>query len=268
MLHVPPRIGIAGPSPWFGAIAGQVRAGGFEPVAFPSLAALSADLLDRYPALMVLDGDAPDWRQWIAACKVDQATRRLPLIVISHDPARVAAARTAGATDSLLAADLPGELIARIRQHARLLTPAELALLECQCQDELPPLARDGIAKFNRGAFYAQHDAFEAQWMAEPGPVRNLYRVILQVGVAYHHITQGNHAGGVKMLRRAEQWFALLPETCQGVDLRQFREDARRVRDALTALPPEAMRAFDCSLFRPVPLIAPPPSPDLHRQGP
>ncbi len=43
--------------------------------------------------------------------------------------------------------------------------------------------------------------------MAESGPVRDLYRAILQVGVAYYHITRGNHAGGLRMLRRCVQWF-------------------------------------------------------------
>lgn len=251
------QIGLAGVAPWIAAISDLVQHAGFRAVHFRTQASLADDLLDAYPVLLILDADAPDWRQWIAACKVDQAIRRLPLIALSRSPQRVAEARSAGVHDSLLLDEAPDTLIARIQQHARLQTPEELATLACQCADELPALALDGIAKFNRGAFYAQHDAFEAQWMAEPGPVRNLYRVILQVGVAYHHITHGNHAGGLKMLRRAEQWFALLPDVCQGVDVRQLRDDARRVREALAALRPEDIRAFDQSLFKPVPLVPP-----------
>ena len=93
----------------------------------------------------------------------------------------------------------------------------------------------DHIARFNAGDYYDQHDFFEALWMAEPGPVRDLYRAILQVGVAYHHITQGNPRGALKMLRRSAQWFASLPDVCQGVDVRQLREDAAAVEAALRA---------------------------------
>jgi len=124
--------------------------------------------------------------------------------------------------------------------------------LWCQCQESLPRLAQLGVERFNAGAYYAQHDAFEEQWMAESGPVRELYRAILQVGVAYYHITRGNHAGGLKMLQRSVQWFALLPDTCQGIDVRQLREDAGRVRAVLKSIAPADIDTFDRALLKPI----------------
>jgi predicted metal-dependent hydrolase len=110
-----------------------------------------------------------------------------------------------------------------------------------------------GVERFNQGAYYAQHDAFEALWMAESGPVRELYRAILQVGIAYYHVTRGNHAGGLKMLRRCVQWFAVLPDECQGIDVRQLRNDAARVHAALLAIAPDEIANFDRALLKPVP---------------
>jgi predicted metal-dependent hydrolase len=111
-----------------------------------------------------------------------------------------------------------------------------------------------GIEKFNAGEYYAQHDLLEAQWMAEIRPIRDLYRAILQVGVAYYHITRGNYRGAHKMLLRSVQWLAILPDVCQGVDIRQLREDSAQVRAALETLPEGA--SFDITFLRPVRLVA------------
>jgi predicted metal-dependent hydrolase len=125
-----------------------------------------------------------------------------------------------------------------------------------ECDQPLPGAARDAVALFNAGEYYAQHDAFEALWAAEPGPVRDLYRAILQVGVGYYQITRGNERGAWKMLKRAERWLALLPDICQGVDLAALRADAAVVRAELErrarlADPPP----FDRALLKPVRLI-------------
>jgi predicted metal-dependent hydrolase len=125
----------------------------------------------------------------------------------------------------------------------------------CQCEDDLPPLAQLGAEKFNAGEYYAQHDAFEHQWMAEPGPVRDLYRAILQVGIAYHHITHGNAVGGLKMLRRSVQWFSVLPDICQGVNVRQLREEADHVYMALQTLDPADIASFDLALLKPIRIV-------------
>jgi len=55
--------------------------------------------------------------------------------------------------------------------------------------------------------------------MATSGPVRELYRAILQVGIAYYQIERGNHRGALKMLLRSVQWLAMLPDRCQGIDV-------------------------------------------------
>lgn len=192
-------------------------------------------LREMHPALILVNGDAPEWASWVAIPKVRQETRRIPLIVIAADPDRETPVLNAGADRFLAADSLAETLPAAIEGLARLPDAARQAQLACQCAEPMPPLGREGIARFNAGDYYAQHDLFEALWMAEPGPVRDLYRAILQVGVAYHHITRGNPRGAIKMLRRSAQWFASLPDICQGVDVRRLREDAIAVEAALRA---------------------------------
>jgi hypothetical protein len=88
--------------------------------------------------------------------------------------------------------------------------------------------------------------------MAEPGPVRDLYRAILQVGIAYHHITRGNAVGGLRMLRRSVQWFSVLPDVCQGVNVRQLRREADHVYMVLQTIDPADIASFDLALLKPI----------------
>ncbi|NPV66965.1 MAG: DUF309 domain-containing protein [Anaerolineae bacterium] len=211
---------------------------------------LAADL----PAVIVVDGSRSDWRRWVTASKTSPATRRIPVALVADDPALVAAGRDAGADDVLPLTGLGQALsclLARREQGRRQVSAA----LESQCAEPLPPEALEGIRRFNAGEYYRQHDLFEALWMVERGPVRDLYRAILQVGVAYYQITRGNHRGALKMLLRSLQWLAPLPDICQGVDVAGLRADVAQVRAALEGMAPEEIAQFDRSLLRPVRLI-------------
>lgn len=245
-----PVIALAGA--WAEPVSDRLRAHGFEPLICDDPAEYIEQLADQYAALVLVDNSDPNWRFWVTAAKRQSATRRIPVIVIVQHESDEPAAQLAGADAVLLAHDLDRHLIPLVHELARMPDLAVAQRLEDQCQDELPPRARLGIEKFNAGEYYQQHDLFEALWMEESGPVRDLYRAILQVGVAYYHMTRGNRRGAQRMLLRAVQWLAVLPDICQGVDVRQLREDVARVRTALQA---EDMTAFDRSLLRPVKLV-------------
>lgn len=205
------------------------------------------------PALAVLALPTPDWQPFAHALKTNSATRRVPLLLISTvDPVT---AHLHGADDVVTPQRWQEEAATLVTTLARVPDPAWLAQLACQCAQPLPPRALEGVQRFNQGEYYKQHDLFEAQWVEETGPVRDLYRAILQVGVAYYQITRGNYRGALKMLQKSVQWLVLLPEVCQGVDVRQLREDSFRVRAELERLGPSRLHEFDRSLLRPVRLI-------------
>jgi len=214
-----------------------------------------ARLVEDGAALILVDAQQPGWRARVTAARTNPATRRIAVIVVATDDAARHAAYDAGAAMVLLPDELAAALPKVVMTHARLPDPARRAWLEHQCGEPLPPEAREAVRLFNAGDYYRQHDLFEALWMAEDGPVRELYRAILQVGIAYYQITRGNRRGALKMLLRSVQWLASLPDVCQGVDVKQLREDAARVRTALEKTDPAAMAAFDLSLLRPVRLV-------------
>jgi hypothetical protein len=120
------------------------------------------------------------------------------------------------------------------------------------CQAPLSEAAREGIALFNRGEFFAAHEALEHAWMQDATPGRALYQGILQVAVAYLLIERGNYAGTLKMFRRAQRWLEPLPGHCRGVDVETLRQDAYQVQQTILGLGKERLKDFNRSLFRPV----------------
>ena len=129
------------------------------------------------------------------------------------------------------------------------LSPEEAAR---NCEGALPHHVIEGLALFNRGAYFEAHEALELAWRAESGPAREVYRGILQVGVAYYHIQHGNYPGAVKLIARAQNCLAPFPNRCRGIDLEGLRANAHQVEDLLRRLGPEGLAAFDAALFRPI----------------
>lgn len=211
---------------------------------------LFAAVARRQPALLLFDlnNDAVPWREWIAALKSAAATRRIPILCFgSHeDVATMTAAKSVGADAVLARSRFTADMPALFQRYARI---PDRPALDTACAEPLAELARTGIERFNRGEFYAAHDALEEAWMRDTGPGRDLYRGILQVGIAYYQIEQGNYRGAVKMLLRVRQWLDPLPAVCRGVDVAGLRADVERVYQALTALGPEGITTFDRSLL-------------------
>ena len=141
-----------------------------------------------------------------------------------------------------------------VKDYGRILSSEIIEQLECECEESLPSLAVEGVRKFNSGEYYAQHDLFEEQWIETESPVRDLYRAVLQVGVAYYQIERGNYRGALKMLQRSVQWLAILPDVCQGIHVTQLRQDSYQVRAELERLGEERFDEFDLNLLKPIQL--------------
>ena len=135
-----------------------------------------------------------------------------------------------------------------------------MSMTESDVQEELlrqsvlppPDLLLKGIHEFNAWAFFEQHETLETAWRNEPGPVRQLYQGILQIGVAYYQIQRHNYAGAHKMFERAWQYLDPLPDICQGVDVVRFRSDAHAVQAELERLGPQHVADFNPMFFKPI----------------
>lgn len=250
-----PIVVLVGPPDWTAALTTDLSES-FEPTVYTESSRYVSRLADDGAAAVIINADAePNWSFWTTTPKSSPATRRIPIIVIASDPARHDAARSAGADQTLTPAEMPTELRPLLIEVARVVSTDEVTEMTRQCTDALPAEALEAIRLFNAGEFYKQHDAFEALWMAEPGPVRNLYRAILQVGVSYYQIERGNPRGALKMLLRSVQWLALLPDECQGVDVARLKADAAAVRAELERVGEDGIDQFDTSLLKPVQLV-------------
>jgi len=120
------------------------------------------------------------------------------------------------------------------------------------CQAPLHLRAVEGLELFNRGQYWRAHEALEAAWREETGPVRELYRGILQVAVVYLHVTRRNYAGATKVYKRCLRWLDPWPDTCRGVAVGRLRQDLEMVIQKVNELGPENLKSFDLSLLKPV----------------
>ena len=209
-------------------------------------------LTDDLASIILVDGNVPDWQFWTVTPKASSATRRIPIVLVRDTTMDQETAQIYGAdlwvTTQILLDQLPQIIV----QYSRVPTSQQIQDLELACRDSLPTLAQQGLIAFNHGEFYRQHDLFEALWMETQGPVRNLYKAILQVGIAYYHIESGNYRGAYKMLQRSVQWLESLPSSCQGIDLDQFRIDAYAVRDHLACVMRGDIQQFDHAYLKPI----------------
>jgi hypothetical protein len=210
------------------------------------------DLLSAWqPALIIFDleNTGIPWREWVPFIKSSPATRRLPVICFgSHvDVDTMQAAKSRGADAVLARSRFVNDLPEIISQYARL---PDFEALDKTCTLPLSQLALKGLELFNSGQYYEAHEVLEEAWNQDKTPGRELYRGILQIGVAYLQIERGNFNGAVKIFLRARQWLDPLPDICRGVDIAKLRRDAAHVYANLKSLGPGRIEEFDRKLFK------------------
>lgn len=209
-------------------------------------------LIETRAVMILIDANHPDWERFTTAPTTSPATRRIPIVVVSDDEQKRNEASLIGADITLGLTELDQRIAGLVKDYGRTIDPEMMEKLACECDEPLPPLAIEGVKKFNAGEYYPQHDLFEEQWVNTDGPVRDLYRAVLQVGVAYYQIERGNYRGALKMLQRSVQWLVILPEVCQGINVAQLRNDSFKVRAELERLGEERFSEFDQGLLKPV----------------
>jgi predicted metal-dependent hydrolase len=219
------------------------------------------DAIGRWPELILIDLTAPGWEEPVRRAKQLPHTKSIPIIAFgSHvDTEALQAARRAGCDHAWARSRLMNELPALIE---RALNPPTLWV---EGWDEPPPpLLLHGIEQFNAGEYWECHETLETLWREEPRPVRDLYQGILQVGVAFHHLLHDNYPGAIKMFRRGLPRLRTLPDVCQGVEVMQFREAARRVYNVMSEAGPDALTQWDSAMLPKITLVESPQAPGVH----
>ena len=122
---------------------------------------------------------------------------------------------------------------------------ADVAADKKTVRDGVPDLVLKGVEEFNRGEFFECHEYLEEAWLQEPSRVRFLYQGILQVGVGFYHLKNGNWRGATGLLRNGiERLDEFKPETL-GIDVSGLVNKSERCLRDLEALDPERVREFD-----------------------
>jgi len=112
---------------------------------------------------------------------------------------------------------------------------------------ELPELILKGMEEFNKGEFYECHEYLEEAWMQEPGRVRFLYQGILQVGVGFYHLKNGNWRGATGLLRNGTARLKEFePETLR-IDVARLVQECERCLRELQELGRDRVGEFDRS---------------------
>ena len=123
--------------------------------------------------------------------------------------------------------------------------------MRARCDEPAPPELIRGIEQFNAGEFFDQHETIELLWRDTRTPVRGLYHGILQVGVGFHHWSNGNFHGASTLLEEGIARLRPFTPHCQGIDVRTLIADASAARERLIALGPDGLRKVEVAAIAP-----------------
>ena len=224
-----------------------VAAQGGQPVVVETPAALVDTVDSQDPVLILLDLKTPgDWAEAIHILKKRPHTRQIPIYAFgSHvDVETLRTARQAGADHAWARSKMMEELVHVVDVHVN-----PPVYYPEGWDDVLSQEALAGVQAFNVGEYWEQHEHFEAAWLAEMRPIREMYQGVLQVGVAFLLIQRGKWAGAVKMFRRGLPRLRGLPDVCQGIRLGELRSQAEAIHKEITDLGQERLGEFDQSRF-------------------
>ncbi len=196
--------------------------------------------------LVLIDADTRQypWPDWVRAAKDDPATASVPIIAFgSHvDIARREQALSAGVDRYMARSNFAEGL------HAIIATIVRDRFDE-PCREPMPSNVKHGIEEFNAGQYFEQHETLEIAWRAELRPVRDLYRGILQIGLACYQVQRNNPRGALKMIDRGARWLQPFRPACQGVDVDRLLSDAAALRNELTRAGFDNLDQFNRGLF-------------------
>ncbi len=113
----------------------------------------------------------------------------------------------------------------------------------------MDPRVIKGIQLFNQKKFFDAHEELELAWRDETQPIRDLFRGILQIGVAYYHIQHRNFIGAQKMFIRAEKWLLPYSGFCLGINIEKLKKDTNKISRMLNNGELNEINTTDGSIF-------------------
>ena len=84
----------------------------------------------------------------------------------------------------------------------------------------------EGLHCYRSEKFWLAHEHWESVWLRLAEPEKTFLQSLIQISAAFHHLQTGNMRGAVSLLRRALKRLEPYPESFEGIDLKQLREEA------------------------------------------
>lgn len=95
----------------------------------------------------------------------------------------------------------------------------------------------EGLRHYNAGRFLEAHEAWESVWLTTPQPEKTFLQGLIQVTVAFHHLSRANSLGATRLLAAAlAKLEPHAPAFC-GIAVTPLCDDIRANLAALTANP-------------------------------
>ena len=103
------------------------------------------------------------------------------------------------------------------------------------------------IEEFNTHRFFECHETLEDIWRAEPRPLRQFYKGVIQVAAGFHHLGRNNWKGTVNKLDSGTRYLEPFRPRYLGVDVQRLIDEARSCRSTIVELGRERIAEFDRS---------------------
>lgn len=105
-----------------------------------------------------------------------------------------------------------------------------------------------GCDEFNAARFFECHERFEEIWQLESGPVRDLYKGLIQIAAAFVHLQRGKFTGAERLLRTALGYLARYrPDGAMGFDVDTICLAAEDAYARVLSAGPEGVASVDVS---------------------
>lgn len=110
----------------------------------------------------------------------------------------------------------------------------------------VPGNLRRACDEFNSGLHFECHETLEEIWQEEHGPVRNLYKGLIQIAAAFVHIDRNNAKGAGRLLATGIGYLEPYVTTgAMGFDVDGIVKSAERAKRELERLGHERLDEFD-----------------------
>ena len=86
---------------------------------------------------------------------------------------------------------------------------------------------RTGVALFNQEKFFECHETIENLWFETQDEYKDLYKGVIQVAVALHHLTRDNLSGARELFETSSRYLSKYAPEALGLNVEKLINDMK-----------------------------------------